>query len=237
MRMLTGLLTGAATLAAVTTLAIAGQANAADLIQNGSFENGTGDASFGSFATEPTGATNITDWTVVSGGTQPSTDAVDWINGYWQAADGTHSVDLSGLQNGGIYQDIATTPGKTYDVTFDMAGNPDGQPAVKLLVVSANPVSNTTTPGVDAFFTVLGSGTKTNMGWTAESYSFVATSTSTMLEFSSADNPNTPFGPALDNVAAFAVPEPATWSMMLFGFGGLGAALRSRRSKQALATA
>ena len=27
-----------------------------------------------------------------------------------------------------------------------------------------------------------------------------------------------------------AVPEPATWALMLLGFGGLGAALRSRRS-------
>ena len=26
-----------------------------------------------------------------------------------------------------------------------------------------------------------------------------------------------------------AVPEPATWAMMLVGFGGMGAALRSRR--------
>jgi hypothetical protein len=27
-----------------------------------------------------------------------------------------------------------------------------------------------------------------------------------------------------------AVPEPATWAMMLVGFGGIGAAMRSRRS-------
>jgi PEP-CTERM motif len=35
-----------------------------------------------------------------------------------------------------------------------------------------------------------------------------------------------------------AVPEPATWAMMLIGFGGLGAAMRtSRRAKAATATA
>jgi hypothetical protein len=28
-----------------------------------------------------------------------------------------------------------------------------------------------------------------------------------------------------------AVPEPATWAMMLVGFGGIGAALRGRRSR------
>jgi hypothetical protein len=32
------------------------------------------------------------------------------------------------------------------------------------------------------------------------------------------------------------VPEPATWALMLLGFGGLGAALRSARRRQALAT-
>jgi len=33
------------------------------------------------------------------------------------------------------------------------------------------------------------------------------------------------------------VPEPATWAMMLLGFGGLGAVLRRRRSQPAVATA
>jgi hypothetical protein len=36
--------------------------------------------------------------------------------------------------------------------------------------------------------------------------------------------------------AIVAVPEPATWAMMLLGFGGLGAAMRSRRNR-AVATA
>ena len=34
-----------------------------------------------------------------------------------------------------------------------------------------------------------------------------------------------------------AVPEPATWGLMLMGFGGLGAMLRRRRSRGVLATA
>ena len=39
-----------------------------------------------------------------------------------------------------------------------------------------------------------------------------------------------------DNIAAAGVPEPASWAVMLVGFGGLGAAMRSRR-KLAVATA
>ena len=34
-----------------------------------------------------------------------------------------------------------------------------------------------------------------------------------------------------------AVPEPATWAMMLFGFGGIGAAMRQSRRKDAMRTA
>ena len=37
-------------------------------------------------------------------------------------------------------------------------------------------------------------------------------------------------------IATAGVPEPATWAMMLVGFGGLGMAMRSRR-RQAVATA
>jgi hypothetical protein len=33
----------------------------------------------------------------------------------------------------------------------------------------------------------------------------------------------------IDNIAINAVPEPATWAMMLLGFGGIGMAMRRRR--------
>jgi hypothetical protein len=38
-----------------------------------------------------------------------------------------------------------------------------------------------------------------------------------------------------DNIAVGGVPEPAAWALMLVGFGGLGAALRFRRSTAAIA--
>ncbi|MGZ3378326.1 MAG: PEPxxWA-CTERM sorting domain-containing protein [Phenylobacterium sp.] len=33
------------------------------------------------------------------------------------------------------------------------------------------------------------------------------------------------------------MPEPASWSLMILGFGGLGAVLRRRRGRAAVATA
>jgi len=37
---------------------------------------------------------------------------------------------------------------------------------------------------------------------------------------------------AIDNIMVAAVPEPITWSLMLIGFGGIGAALRSQRRRR-----
>jgi hypothetical protein len=46
-------------------------------------------------------------------------------------------------------------------------------------------------------------------------------------------------GPAFefDNLAGISVPEPASWALMLLGFGGAGAALRSNRRRAMAATA
>ncbi len=41
----------------------------------------------------------------------------------------------------------------------------------------------------------------------------------------------------LGNGFSTAIPEPATWAMMLIGFGGLGAAMRRRRAQTAVALA
>ena len=37
------------------------------------------------------------------------------------------------------------------------------------------------------------------------------------------------FGPATSSAATAAVPEPATWAMMMLGFGGMGFAMRRKR--------
>jgi hypothetical protein len=73
-------------------------------------------------------------------------------------------------------------------------------------------------------------------GWQQVTFNFKATSTTELLSFLSDGAPSNNLPPVafLDGVSLTMVPEPATWAMMLVGFGGLGAALRRRR---ALATA
>ncbi len=44
-------------------------------------------------------------------------------------------------------------------------------------------------------------------------------------------------GGYVDNITISAVPEPATWAMMIIGFGAAGSMVRSARRKQALALA
>jgi len=58
---------------------------------------------------------------------------------------------------------------------------------------------------------------------------------STDSQFGRADISVTPFRGGLDEVALAAVPEPATWALMLTGFFGLGLALRRRRAGLAAA--
>jgi hypothetical protein len=67
------------------------------------------------------------------------------------------------------------------------------------------------------------------MGWESHTFSFKATGANATLTFASDED--TAYGPALDNVSitSGAVPEPATWALMIVGFGAVGATLRSRR--------
>ena len=169
----------------LAVLALAGATLAFSGLTNGSFESGTYLDSGSGFEQLNAGDTSIDGWTVDSG-------SVDWIGTYWVAQDGSKSIDMSGTDAGAISQTFATTIGNTYTVSFFLAGNPAGPPTVKTLDVSA------TGGTVDHFTFDTSASTLDNMNWTAESYSFLATTTSTTLSFVSTTAG--PFGPAIDNV-------------------------------------
>ena len=198
--------------ALMSSAAFAQTASAAvNLITNGGFEVGAFDP--GVFTTVFAGSTDITGWTI-------GPHSVDYIGTYWQASEGARSIDLSGNQPGSVAQTITTVAGVTYKVTFDLAGNPDAGPVLKALAVSS------VGPSQNFFFNTTGAS-HGDMNWTASSFTFTANAASTTLMFASATQDA--FGPALDNVSVSAIPEPATWAMMIIGFGAVGAVARRRR--------
>lgn len=192
-------------------LALPTAANAAAFM-NGGFE--TGVPVPGAFVTLGNGSTDITGWTVTGNG-------VDYIGSYWQNGAGDRSVDLSGNAGGGISQTFDTVFGTTYVVNFLLAGNPAGEPTVKDLNVQ-------TSDGTFAAYTFDTTGTSLDaMGWLAKSYTFTANSNSTTLSFSAGNR--SAYGAAIDGVTVAAVPEPATWALLLGGFALVGTQMRRRR--------
>jgi choice-of-anchor C domain-containing protein len=174
-----------ASAAVVASIVFAGSALAAFTgVTNGSFEAGayTG----GSFNSLSAGSTSLTGWTV--------TGSIDWTGTFWTAKDGSKSLDLSGVGPGAISQTLATTIGKTYEVSFALSGNPDGAPAAKTLTLSATGGSTTTY----TFDTGIAGNNKADMKWSTKTYSFVATSATTVLTFTSTTA--SAYGPALDSV-------------------------------------
>lgn len=200
----------------------AGTASAATIV-NGSFENASVNPG-GGFNTLGLGSTAIDGWEVTQG-------SIDYIGGYWQAQDGGRSVDLAGNAIGEITQTLTDTViGQLYEVSFWVSKNPDlpGNP-LRTGTISFGNQSRQFSYGLP--------NNRTNMNWVRDTFRFVAAGTSTDLSFAADATAGCCFGPALDNISIAAVPEPASWAMMIGGFALVGGALRSRRRSTALATA
>jgi choice-of-anchor C domain-containing protein len=215
-------------LVALSAMAFAASAQAAVPLSNGDFSNpavsGPNAPLFQTFYAST--SDTIGAWKVSSGN-------VDLIGNYWNGpTPGAASVDLNGFNPGAISQNIlGLTPGQHFDVKFSFAGNPAGGQAIKTLLVSLDGGSTQTLT-----FDTTGHSTN-NMGWKSESLAFTATGGSNILKFASGDSDsNSYWGPAIASIS-IAAPEPATWAMMLIGFGGLGATLRMNRRRAAVAAA
>lgn len=172
----------------VASMAFVGSASAAFTgPTNGSFEdNGTYADNGSGFQQLDAPNTSIDGWSVDAG-------SVDWIGDYWAAPDGDMSIDMSGADAGTLSQTFDTTIGNTYTVVFLMSGNPAGPPTVKTLEVSA-------TGGTTGLYTHDTTGTDlTTMVWAPKTYTFLATSATTTLTFTSTTAGA--FGPAIDAVA------------------------------------
>lgn len=187
---------------AVVALFLLGATASAAPFQNGSFETG-GPACF--LFNIPAGSTIIPGWTVSVGN-------IDWQGPppcSATASNGTHSLDLVGTGGvGGIQQTFDTTPGVTYVVSFDLAGNTGAPPTIKPLTVTVAGVTQNYT------FDITGH-TSTSMGWTTKTFTFVATGPTATINFVSdvtAAGGTLNAGADLDNVqiAPLGAPTSAT---------------------------
>ncbi|MFI9329381.1 choice-of-anchor C family protein [Kitasatospora sp. NPDC052868] len=126
-------------------------------------------------------------WRVTAG-------SVDLIGaGFWQAAEGDQSVDLNGSNSGAVAQTFSTVPGATYTVTYALAGNPAGAPALKTgsaLIDGQN--------FQDFSFNTTGKSF-TNMGYVGRQFTFQATGSATSIGFTST-TANSAYGPVVDDV-------------------------------------
>ncbi|MFF8960264.1 choice-of-anchor C family protein [Streptomyces sp. NPDC014894] len=169
------------------TALAAPSAATASRFDDGSFEYPTAPAN--SFATIA-GGQAIGPWKVTSG-------AVDLIGaGFWQAAEGDQSVDLNAGQAGSVAQTFTTIPGRTYTVTYALAANPAGGPAVKtgkVLVDGQN--------FQDFSFDSTGK-TFAAMGYVQRQVTFVAGASTTTLGFAS--TLSGAYGPVIDDVRVTA---------------------------------
>jgi hypothetical protein len=200
---LVGLLTAAAPAAAV------------NLIVNGDFE----DASFGG----TTGYYNVGD--PGSGADHPIPPGFGWsvpfnnvdiiANGVYAAnlpTGGAYNLDLVGYgSTGAIAQTFATEAGKVYRISLDYTQNGSGKTADVVVGTS--------------ILTTL----EASSAWQSWTTTFVGTGDPTTLviaEILGGSNA----GVILDNISVTAVPEPATWAMLITGFGMVGYGLRRRRA-------
>ncbi len=227
-------------------LAIGSVAHAStNLVTNGSFESTTCAASCEFGAGAVNGGQTLTGWTGgggsalqfwYKGGTQTTVSATNRYGdplAYFYptfntlSPDGGSFVALDGdsTVTGTISQDISGLQiGKVYTLTFDWAAaqlkNRTGDITEQLQVSF----------GGQTFLTpVLSVASGGFSGWKTATFFFTPTATTQTLKFLSLGTPDgLPPIAALDGVS-LTVPEPATWAMMLVGFGGIGAMIRRRR--------
>lgn len=226
-------------------LAIGTAANATDVISNGGFETTTYAASsqFGG-SLYAYGGQQVANWTGGAGlqewfksGTQNSFpgaanywgDNYNYFSGVTASPNGGSFVALDGDQSAGVQGSISQDltglqVGKTYTLTFDWAA--------AQLVNRSGPFTEqlqVTFGGESQLTEVLSEPSQGFSGWKEVTMYFTPTATNQTLTFLSIGSPvGLPPMALLDGVS-LTVPEPATWAMMIMGFGSLGLMMRRRR--------
>jgi len=207
--------------AAIAAIGLMPATASAQVVKNGGFESPT---VAGCCNTAPPDSVDF--WTVTSGN-------VNVVNGKFNgtdtsgpnlAAEGNQYLDLVGQGGtGSIVQTLlGLTPGVVYNLTFDYSNN------------GFTPSSSTSASAGFSIDDLIGTVThntanSTDLDWRVFSGSFTATGND-VLSFANVTGGRNE-GVLLDAISVAPVPEPATWAMMLLGFGGIGMAVRRRRKQ------
>jgi choice-of-anchor C domain-containing protein len=149
-------------------------------LNNGGFEQPRVSDDFLSLSA---GADELEGWTISSG-------SLDLVGAYWSHYAGHGSLDLNGGAAATLVQEVKGKAGDNYELTFALAGNPDGAGAMSVRVSAGN-ASKTFT------FDVTGHS-RQSMGWKQETLAFTATAATIDVRFQSLVSGNS--GPALDSV-------------------------------------
>jgi hypothetical protein len=165
---------------------------------------------------------------VTNGGFETG-DFTGWTGGFPDnfVATGAANTDFVHTGNKGVAfgatslsvlsQSLTTVAGTTYDVSFWLNSNGSSFDEVKLSW-GGTTIFDQTDIAAD--------------GWTRYSFVENATSNSTLLAFGLEQDSGYS---GLDDIkVSAAVPEPATWALMLLGFAGLGFAGYRRNNRMAL---
>ncbi|QEH39106.1 Carbohydrate binding domain protein [Aquisphaera giovannonii] len=212
--------------ASALVLAFAATPCEANLIVNGSFEDPA--VPVGSFTNYLAGSTAITGWTVV--GIDSSVTSGSFVQSgiTFQAQDGAQFIDLAGItsnsQLSGVTQDIATTAGDVYEVSFYVGSATDGQ------FFFASTVGLSIDGGARMSFTNP-TAPSDRLDWERFAVQFTATGATTNLTFYNGSAANNYLG-GLDNVSvelvSAAVPEPSSAALLALGAAGVAAGLARR---------
>lgn len=204
-----------AVLCAPILILVSTPAAAVNLLQNGDFEASS------SPTITPPGWTNI-----------GHTEGVLRYSDFGVPAyDGNYFYDLGGFGNAfgpvgdGIMQTVGTTIGQMYVLTFGLSSE-DVRGISQLDVFIGELLTS---------YTLTSSGTFLGKGFSTQTINYTATASSTDIKFIQAfNNSGGNNDPVIDRVifestGQSIVPEPASWTMLIAGFGLVGAAARRQQ--------
>ena len=216
-------------LSAVAVVAVAGSANAATIA--GLYNTGVDDS-----GTVVTGNGADLHWTLNEGPAYTGAVNGQFPIGYW-VPDNTTSRWITPTPNAADSFDPSSDGFYNYVLSFNLTAAQAADASFTGQFAADNTVDSISLNG-NALGGGGGFGSWSGFGATAGD--FVAGQNTLVFDVRNfAQNGGNPSGLNVEflSSAAGAVPEPATWSMMLVGFTGMGAALRGARRKQALAAA